>query len=134
MKRTKDQNIRLHALIGKLGIDKKEKADLVSKHTKGRTESSADMYMHECNSLMNELQVMANLLIAKTPDEKKAENQRMKLFSIGHELKWNSEQVKSWVLKYGYKHKDINKYTLQELPTLITQFENVLKDKIHASK
>lgn len=140
MLRNKDQNTRLYALIGKLKIDKEQKEEFVYKHTNGRTTSSSGMLVHECQALINELQVTANKL-PKSQDEKSKNDQRRKLFSIAHELGWtkggkvDSERLDEWVKKYGHRHpQKLNDYSLQELPRLITQFEYVLKSKVHAAR
>lgn len=140
MLRNKKQNSTLHALLGKLNVDKEQKEELVYKHTKGRTSSSSAMLVHECQALINELQVIANKIPKSTEDQKK-DRQRKKMFSIARELGWTKDgkvEVKrlyEWVEKYGYLHpKHLNDYTLQELPKLLTQFEYVLRSKVHASR
>lgn len=138
MFRNKDQNIRLHALIGKLMIEAEEKEELVYRHTGGRETSTKRMLIHECQALINELQARANR-IPRTPDEMKADAQRKKMFAIARSLGWTTngkvdKRLTGWILKYGYLKKPLNDYTLAELPKLITQFEYVLKDKVHAAK
>jgi hypothetical protein len=136
MFRNKSQNNRLHALITKLGIDEETKQELVYKYTNGRLTSSKTMLMHECQALINELQVMANR-IPKNQDEIKADGQRKKMFSIAREMGWVTNgkvdpRLFQWIEKYGYLKKPLNDYTLAELPKLITQFEYVLKSHVHA--
>ncbi len=136
MFRNKSQNNRLHALITKLGIDEETKQELVYKYTNGRLTSSKTMLMHECQALINELQILANR-IQKNQDEIKTDSQRKKMFSIAREMGWISngkvdQRLFQWIEKYGYLKKPLNDYTLSELPKLITQFEYVLKSHVHA--
>ena len=66
--------------------------------------------------------------------------QRRKIFSLCHELGWtelvddkqvvNDARLKGFLDKYGYLHKPLNFYTPQELPTLVTQFENMLTKQL----
>jgi hypothetical protein len=35
--------------------------------------------------------------------------------------------VDEWMLKYSYKHKKLDAYLFEELPTLVSQFEQVYK-------
>lgn len=136
MQRTISQNKRLHALCNALGVDKEAKEDLVYQYTKGRTTSSAQMLMPECEALNNNLQHLLNRSgkqKSKKPNTP-ANNMRGKILSICHEMNWhiNGEldwkRINNFLFKYGYLKKAFNDYTASELPTLITQFEQLLKD------
>lgn len=61
---------------------------------------------------------------------------RRKILSISRELGWtymstgNVElvdimELDRWMLRYGYLHKGLNYYTPEELPKLVTQFEEM---------
>lgn len=140
MLRTINQNRQLHALVNKLGINKETKEELVYEYTKGRSSSSADLNLDECQALINNLNHMArnSVQVKPTPKpklEKSAENKmRRKILSICHEMRWKEgnnldwKRINGWLLKYGYLHKPLNDYTAKELPTLITQFEQLLKE------
>jgi hypothetical protein len=126
MVRTKEQSIRFNTIISKLGIDKEGKEDLVYNITQGRATSSKDLTHLECDKLIKNLQ--PNVLI-------EGDKQRKKILSIVHELGWETPTGKidwnalnPYLLKYGYLHKLFNDYTPNELPKLVTQFENMLKD------
>ncbi len=56
MKRTIPQNKRLHFLLAKLGIDKYTCSDMVFNFTGGRTTSSAELTINECNTLIKKLE------------------------------------------------------------------------------
>lgn len=146
MLRTNDQNKRLHTLLAKLGIDRSTDdgrenfEDMVYKATNGRTTHSSKMLITECQAVINNLKVMQGQRVqeVKTPApefENSAENKmRRKILSICREMgpQWyrsgyNWEHINKWLFKYGYLHKGLNEYTKEELPKLITQFENLLK-------
>ena len=59
MKRTGPQNKTLHALIGALNIDTELKSDLVLGATNGRTCSTSEMDVNECNQLITHLRSIA---------------------------------------------------------------------------
>lgn len=129
MLRTLEQNKRLHTLLGKLGVEKEQKEELVFGFSGERTISSAELTMQECYSLCNHLQGM----IYASDD--RADVMRKKVLSICHEMKWKLESGKidwehlnDWLMKYGYLHKSLNEYKEKELPKLVTQFENLLRD------
>jgi hypothetical protein len=134
MYRTKDQNIKLHALIGKLQIDAETKAEMVFKCTGGRSKSSADMLIHECTDLIGKLQLMAD---GKSPQKQfnaAEDKMRKKILSICYEMQWTLagkldwNRINFWLKKFGYLHKEeLNDYKEAELPKLVTQFENLLK-------
>lgn len=126
--RTNEQNSRLHGLLGMLHIDAEQKVWLVEQYTEGRSTSTKDMTINECQALIDHL---AKVAIDTNAD--RANVMRRKAFAIAHELGWETQDGKvdrehfnAWMLKYGYLHKDINAYSLAELPRLLTQLEQLL--------
>lgn len=124
--RTREQSIRLHTILGKLQVDAEGKQDLVFAITKGREKSTTGLTHLECNALINDLQ-------AKLPkNESKSDKMRKKILSTCHEMRWtingkiDFDRLNEYLLKYGYKHKELNEYTEKELPVLVTQFDNLL--------
>lgn len=138
MIRDKQQNSRLHKLIGNLHIDKETKEELVFQFTKRRTPHSSEMTMEECQALINHLQVLdkQRVSITGTPPPRfantTANKMRRKILSMCHEMNWKEngmldwKKINAWLLKYGYLHKSMNDYNEQELPKLVTQFEKLL--------
>lgn len=62
--------------------------------------------------------------------------QRRKILSMAHELGWSYlgrdnkmvadiERINRWCNEYGYLRKPLNYYTPDELPRLVTQFQNM---------
>lgn len=128
MKRTAQQNKILHSLLAKLGISKEDKESLISKHTNGRTSTSTELFQHECENLMTELKSLV-----RGVDRDACDKKRKKLISLAYGIGWTNEQGKAdmprinkWCVKYGWKHKELNKYSSSELNTLLSQFERVV--------
>jgi hypothetical protein len=67
----------------------------------------------------------------------RSNNMRRRILSICYSIGWtqfdddkkkmvvNMDKLNAWLLKYGYLHKPLNKYSRQELPLLVTQFEKL---------
>lgn len=142
--RNTGQNKRLYGLINALGIDEETKREMVANFTNNRTDRTSGMDYYEAQNIIDHMQAVKDGKPQKpkhnNPDDP-ANKQRRKILSICHELGWEDGRGKiDWVrlnaylLKYGYKHyEQLNDYSLAELPTLVTQFENLLKTH-HASK
>lgn len=131
MERNADQNRQLHAIIGKLGLSKEVKEDLVYEYTGGRSSSSKDMDMQECQALINYLNVLARGADQHTD---RANRMRRKIIAICHEMGWkletgaiNMKKVNDFCIQHSTLKKDLNSHTVQELPKLVTQFEQLLK-------
>lgn len=136
MIRNNHQNTVLHKLIADLNIDKETKADLVLQFTQERETSSAKMLVSECQELINHLNIIKNGPTDKkqAPAQNSVQNKmRRKILSICHEMNWKIgsqldwNRINFWLEKYGYLHKELNRYTEAELPKLVTQFENLLQ-------
>lgn len=140
MLRNKSQNSRLHALFTNLNIDAEMKAELVLQFTNNRTERSSKMLIDECQALINHLssinaQANGKAAAKENELENSPENrQRRKILSICHEMGWKKngeldwERIENFLEKFGYLHKKkLNDYKPEELPKLVTQFEQLLK-------
>jgi hypothetical protein len=133
MKRTPEQNSRLHLLIGELMIDAEHKRELVEEASYGRVSSSKDLTQVECNRLLNHLQTLLN---EHRQGGDAGQKMRRKIMSMVHELGWENpsgsidyNRLNAWLLKFGYLHKELNSYTVQELPALVTQMDKMLAGK-----
>jgi hypothetical protein len=138
MLRNNTQNKRLHALITKLSIDAEAKEELVYNFTGTRETSTSKMEVSECQNLINHLEVATRNLVPAIPkgngNPNKADKMRKKILSICYEMNWTNEKGKinwktlnDYLLKFGYLHKALNDYKEAELPTLVSQFEGLLK-------
>jgi len=128
---------RLHAMLAML--DKMAyKIDYVIEVTKGRETSTKALSSEEYEDLIFRLQAEINkkgLNRPNNPEVNKTIRMRGKILSMCHEMqmqlpgstKLDMHRVNALVLKIGYLKKAFNDYSNKELPTLITQFEKVLK-------
>ena len=100
------------------------KADLVLAFTDGRTQSSREMSTIEAQQYINYLKGLDNTTDA-------ANTMRRKILSMCHRLNWTKEsgvdmpRINNWCLASSYLKKELNQYTYQELPKLVSQFRTV---------
>jgi hypothetical protein len=134
--KTPQQLARIFGLLRTMGIDRAGRAQLVHQFTNGRSSSAADLSYTEADDIIKALEGMA----ANTGSPKDiAVKMRRRIISLAHEMGWELPsagkgrpsadmlRLYNWVLKFGYLHKDFNAYTVNELPKLVTQFEEVYK-------
>jgi len=120
----------IHVLIGKNHL-RDEKESIVESFTAGRTKHVSEMYGKEAAALIGHL---------KSLDEtdKRTERMRNKVLSMAHEMNWriagtnrvDMDHVNNWCLNYGYKKRRLDDYTYEELPMLVTQFEQLYKSHL----
>lgn len=135
MKRTLEQNKRLHTLLTSTGLSD-DKRDLVSAYSTGRTTSSAELTEDECRQLILHLeaiekeQLKFRQPVAPVVDE--ADKMRKKIIAKAHEMRWevaggkaDMARINNWCRTKGYGLKPLNAYTLAELPRLVSQFDIV---------
>lgn len=133
MKATPQQTQAIHAVLWKKGL-LKHKEELVLDASEGRTRSSRDLTKEEAKQLLTSLNdYTVDKAQDKTPMLKK-------LFAMCHEMGWITKKmiigedgkmkegkdyarVYSWVEAHGYLKKKLNRYTYNELPKLISVFE-----------
>lgn len=113
------------------GIDKEAKEDLVSQFTEGRTTSTREMKTTEAIALIRAL----NGQVDSFRPNDKADRMRKKILALCHEMKWelpdgkvNMDRVNGFCLSRGYLKKPLDEYSAKELPSLVTQFENLHKN------
>lgn len=147
-------NKQLHALLTQTGLTD-AKAYLVESFTHGRSESSRDLTDGEAIEFIKYLKArlpqtqppnpskdakhISNAMPtfkANTPAQQ-ANTMRKKIIALAHQMGWSSihpasgnkiadmARINAWCEKYGYLHKKLNDYTVDELPKLVTQFVNL---------
>lgn len=123
MLRNKEQNKQLYALLNKLGIDTETRHEIVYTYTQGRTSSSSEMSVTECQAMINDLR-------QRSPNDTAADQMRKKIISLfikqGYTLpngKADMDAINVWSNKYGHQHKNLNNYKYNELPILVSQAE-----------
>lgn len=122
---------KIHAMLSAQNLHHM-KGTLVGSFGEGK-ESTKDLTFSEANNLLHYLN-------NETEEGKKANKMRRKIISCLREYgnydtpdgKADMPRIYQWVLKYGYLKKSLNKYTLKELPKLVTQAEEMLTKKIEA--
>ena len=78
-------------------------------------------------------------LIAHLVDEGKSNQQRKKIYSLFRQMGWEKsdrpdyERINSWMLKYSYLKKQLIKYSLEELPRLVSQVEKMTDSELATS-
>lgn len=118
-------------LCSDLRISKENRAVIVDSITKGRSSSAGNLTFQEAIDVIKYLE---NMQKEKKVDNSPENKMRRKILSICYEMQWSEngkidwKRLNGWLLKYGYLKKPLNDYTYQELPKLITQFEQLLKD------
>lgn len=127
---TKAQNKRLHQLLSKLGY-MEYKEQIVSSYSNGRVAHSSELYSVEADRAIKGLQ--AEWKKKQKSQEDKANTMRRKLIALTYQLNWvvegkaDMERLNNWCVKYGGFSKKLNEHTLEELPKVITQFEQMIK-------
>jgi hypothetical protein len=115
-----------HSLLNKLQIAEM-KQDLINDVSNGRTQSAKELTSDEMNALLHHLK-------GKSEEHNEAIlRMRRKIFHFAHLMLWyqfgttklDYSRINSFCMKYGHAHKQLNDYTLKELPTLVQQFENM---------
>ena len=70
-----------------------------------------------------------------------ANNMRRKILAMAHKLRWEHEDgsvnmtsVNNWCTKRSYLKKELNQYTYDELPKLVSEFQAMYKSYIRNTK
>lgn len=121
---------RLFAVLSNLGLGEKEqRATVIFGFTNGRTDSSKDLSDWEEEDLIRHLE---------DPQYEACNKMRRKMISRAYEMRWGNphtqegkreavRKINDWCKESGYKKKEFNAYTYDELPTLVSQFEEIYK-------
>lgn len=125
------QNRAVHALFSKTGLIA-QKENIVLGISNGRTIHSRELSHDEASELIKYLK-------SQDAEEPKAETMRRKIIAMAHELHWHKpgtqnvdmKRLDDWCKKNGFKHVALNSYTLKDLPTLVSQFETMMKYYLH---
>lgn len=141
MLRTQTQNKKLYALLNRLGIDKQVKAELVRQFSHGRTDSTAQMNYMECQSLIAHLASQTKPLRQDLTEP--VRRMRAKVVAIARDLGYikvkvhttDWERFNSFMSTRSCLKKPLSKYTVDELPQLVTQWESMqAKEQVRRRK
>lgn len=113
---------RMMALFTKHNLQGRRHA-WVWEFSKGRTESSKELHDAEVDAIINAIEKHF-----KTQDS--ADLMRKKVIALAHQMRWelpggkiDMKRVNNFCETYGYLKKPLNKYSVKELPLLVSQFE-----------
>jgi hypothetical protein len=127
----------IHVMLNKLGRTG-TKGDYVIAVTGGREWSCKELTFDEANTLISTLEAEVKEMERRKANDSPENKMRRKLIGCMREAGYNIggradiNLINEWVLKYGYLHKPLNKYTSAELPTLVSQAEEVKKSFLKA--
>lgn len=136
--RTTAQLQRLHAIIGKLGIDKETKENMIYNLTGGRTSSAGDLMFLEAKLLIETLQKQVQSMTStkasftpKTKEELSNNKMRKAILSCCYTMHWTDndgvdyERLDAFLLENGKVKKKLNDLTHEELVLVVTQFKQM---------
>ncbi len=137
MKRTLEQNKRLHQLLTTTGLTE-DKASLVGAYSNGRTTSSSELLVGEADQLIAHLEAIAaeqtKYQAPRVIEDDPADRMRKKIIAKAHEMRWevagsraDMARINAWCREKSFGKKPLNAYTLDELPQLVSQFDLVYK-------
>ena len=137
IKLDKGRVIIIKTLVSKLKVEQQDV--MVIGFSGGRTTHVSELSGAEANAMIAHLKSL-------DPNIAKEERMRRKIIGLAysyHGLGDNATaeekravvaNVRKWVIKYGTaegdSHKDLDDYTLAELPLLVTQFKKVYKSTL----
>jgi uncharacterized metal-binding protein len=132
---TPEQNKRLHALLTKAGMGAKEdKQGLVKAYSATSATSSKDLKSDEAERLIMFLDGCARLNQVQKVEDQAVINQRKKLLSLAHEMRWtladnpakvDVPRLMAWVQAQGVEREKLNDLTSAQLNKLVTQLQTV---------
>lgn len=145
MKHTKEKHSRLYGLLNKKKM-MEQRHQLFQSYSKNRTSDSKELSDLEVDELIRflEFYTVGGMQSGHKTDFEKGDKMRKRVLSLCYEYGWTRHDVvknkrvvdytklNAWLLKSGYLHKSLNKYKYDELPKLVTQFENVVKSFLKA--
>lgn len=126
MMKTLAQLRDIHAKLKQLKIDDDARYELVLQVTNERTSSCAQLTYDEAEQLRKHL---ANLVGKDFSVNPALDKKRKRVLSAFHEMgyripgtmKLDMKKVNETIVKYGYLHKSLNEYSIDELSKLIEQ-------------
>lgn len=131
---THKQIVLINTLLSKTSM-KDEKNEIVLHYTDQRTNHIGKMYLHEAKEL---IEFLLKKQPANTFEKDEVSNtMRKKIISclcqygFVTQEKPDMKKIYSWVKTHGYLKKELNKYTREELPKLVTQAEVMITKKVN---
>lgn len=110
-----------------------DRRELCHEFSKGRTKSLSELRPPEYVEMVTHLNGRLQELQTKRTTIPPGDNMRKKILSMCYEIGWTKagkidwDRLNAWINKYGYLHKPLMGYTVEELPRLVSQFETMTK-------
>lgn len=108
------------------------KQQLVRLYTNGRTGTTTEMTQKEAQDLIEFLKRQGH-------SPSKSDTMRKKIIHFAHLMEWklpdgraDMKRINEWCIKSGQFHKPLNSHTFEELPRLVSQFEQMLKSYLNS--
>jgi len=130
--------VAIHVLKGKLNLSEVAYRSMIAAFSDSRVESSKGLYDEEANNMRLHLQKMWEA----TPEGQSEKKQRNKIKALAMDMpRWFEQQpngklnwaaFERWMREKSYLKKELNQYTLAELPKLVSQFESLFKSYLKA--
>lgn len=130
---------QFNAILTKLDLQEL-KREYVFTASNARTTSTKDLYDVEITWLIDNLNKLQGDKQEKTQTWKdvqkwRADRMRKKILHYCHMMHWyktgthelDFHAIDEFCIKRGHAHKQLNQYKYSELPTLVSQFEEVYK-------
>ncbi len=123
---TPEQIKAISTLLSKNNLND-EKDSIVSAFSGGRTKSRKELKFNEAAALIGHFKSL-------DLTDKRSDKMRNKILSMAHEVNWtikgyvDMDRINNWCIKFGHAHKKLDFYTYEELPKLVTQFEEVYRE------
>lgn len=128
----------INVICTKNKIDADSKAAMVNSYSAAGHTSSKDLLINEAASMIKRLKELYG-----TGEDARNKAMLGKIFYYAHEMGWTKvskvsnkkvadvQAIDDWMKKYSYLKKKLNKYTFEELPKLVSQFEMVYKSHLN---
>lgn len=146
MEITKLQISQMHAILSKKGL-MDQKREIVGMISKGRTFSMMQLTQWEAQMWINAMNKATTQPKSEDPRQKMINRiiaiaremgvvQRKNFADANGQLKHKSDysRLNEWMKEKSYLKKPLNQYTYEELPTLVSQYNNIYISWLNKSK
>ena len=124
-------NAALTQMCNLAKLDREDtKRQMIQDASLGRTLHTDELSSRELESIVKHI----NNTIAQLNTNNSSDRMRKKILHYCHLMQWytpegnlNWARLNEWCIKFGHGHKKFNEYKPSELPTLVSQFEEVYK-------
>jgi hypothetical protein len=123
-------NAALSTMCNAARLDREDtKRELIHRVSEGKFLHTEDLTNKQLDQLIDHVNECTNFKATNAPDR-----MRKKIIHYCHLMRWYTddgkldwERINAFCKKSGHAHKNLNDYTTKELPTLVSQWEEVYK-------